>query len=65
MEKLNRHSLVFMADLINCMIDDCNISIICADDDELLDTLDFVNNKLRKAYIKLNNFNTRRNYNVK
>ena len=62
MEKLNRHSLVFMADLINCMIDDVNVTVLVADDVELIDMLDYVNNRLRLAYQRLNNFNVRRKY---
>lgn len=62
MEKLNKHSLVFMADLINCMIDDINVTVLVADDVELIDMLDYVNNRLRLAYQRLNNFNVRRKY---
>ena len=62
MEKLNKNSLVFMADLINCMIDDVNVTVLVADDVELIDMLDYVNNRLRLAYQRLNNFNVRRKY---
>lgn len=51
-----------MADLINCMLDDINITLLIADDTELIDMLDAINNKLRSAYIRLNNFNVRRKY---
>ena len=64
MEKLNKHSLVFMADLLNCMIDDVNVTCLIADDVELVNMLDYVNNRLRLAYQRLNNFNIRRKYNV-
>lgn len=62
MEKLDKHSLIFMADLINCMIDDVNVTVLVADDVELIDMLDYVNNRLRLAYQRLNNFNVRRKY---
>lgn len=62
MEKLDKHSMVFMADLLNCMIDDVNVTLILADDPELVNMLDCVNNKLRSAYQILNNFNVRRKY---
>ena len=62
MEKLDKYSMVFMADLLNCMIDDVNVTLIIADDPELINMLDCVNNKLRSAYQRLNNFNVRRKY---
>lgn len=61
-EKLNRHSLVFMADLLNCMLDDVNVTILVADDPELMSMLDFVYNRLTLAYQRLSNYNVRKGY---
>lgn len=63
MEKLDKHSLVFMEDLLNCMLDDINITLIIADDPELINMLDYLYNRIRLAYIRLNNYNIRRKNN--
>lgn len=63
MEKLDKHSLVFMSDLLNCMLDDINVTLLLSDDQELIEMLDYVNNRFRLAYCRLNNFNVRRKYN--
>lgn len=51
-----------MADLLNCMLDDVNVTILVADDPELVAMLDYVYNRITLAYQRLSNFNVRKGY---
>ena len=65
MEKLNKSSLLFLAELLNCIIDDVNITLLLTDDAELSNLLDTIKPKLLIVYQRVNNFNIRRNENEK
>ena len=64
MSKLDNNSLVFMADLLDCMLDDINITLITESDPEKVKLLSNIKTRITSAFIMLNNFNTIRGYNV-
>lgn len=55
---LDNNGLIFMADLLDCMIDEINYTIYSTPDPDLLRLMEYEKNKILLAFEKLNNFIT-------
>lgn len=56
-------SLIFMIDLLNCMINDLEDTLLLnKDDSERMKVMEITKNRLSSAYQTLNNYNIRRRY---
>lgn len=55
---LDNKGLIFMADLLDCMIDEIDYTIYSTIDSELLRLMEYEKNKILLAFEKLNNFIT-------
>ena len=56
--------MVFMADLLDCMLDEIDYTIYSTPDPELLRVMEYEKQKLTQAFIRLQNLITIRRYDV-